>query len=646
LFAIVPGAIAAQPPKPYTPVTASSSQFCCLGRSVQLGLLLLPEQIVAANQPLLAGPVRVVTEPNVLAAVKGEARVIGNTGDRATWQWTGESPELHIRASVSGDCDGFCWYDVELAPKQPLKLSAIRVEIPRLASTARYLHTANFTWTHFSQGLPEAGAKWSGSFMPYVWLGDEERGLAWCAESSQGWMIKDPAHALEVQTQGGVVRFQANLLDHEEVISHPLTIRFGLQASPVKPVSFAWRAKARIMHDVNFNYCQPGKDGRMRLDTLHEAGVKTVVFHDCWTDYYGKITTPYGEHLGQLISECHKRDMKLLVYVGYGLARQAPELQGHHDAWSVIPLMPWTTSYRREFREFDATCARSGWADWLVKGIDRLFTDYQLDGLYFDGTSVAWRCQNQSHGCGWKDGAGHLQVEYPLLAVRQLMRRIADTVHRHRPEAILDAHMSGMLTLPTISFCDSYWNGEQFEDYTAKNKFELPLHAFRTEFMGYAHGLDAEFLCYPNRPFTMEEAITLAWLHGVEVRPNSDTLPQVSTIWHAMDKFGTASATWLPYWAGSGAVAEEASVKISAYVKTGRALLFISHLKREPAQCRVRLDRRRLGLVAGELSAVDAITGAGVALEGDTLPLSFAGMTYRLVEVGSRQVAEKIGPRQ
>ena len=85
------------------------------------------------------------------------------------------------------------------------------------------------------------------------------------------------------------------------------------------------------------------------------------------------------------------------------LARNAPELKGHHDEWSVMPLIPWTTPYRTEFEAFDATCARSGWADWLVKGIDRLFAEYELDGLYFDGTSEAWRCENQAHGCGWKD---------------------------------------------------------------------------------------------------------------------------------------------------------------------------------------------------------------------------------------------------
>lgn len=646
LLALLPGRIllgadtkgsAAKPPVPYIPVKASNSQFRCLGRETKLGPLLLPQQITAANQPLLTGPVRLVAEPDILADLKGKGIVTERTADKATWEWSGESAAFRIAVHMTGECDGFCWYDIELSPKHPVKMSMLRLEIPRRAATARYLHAACFTWTYLTSGLPEYGGQWNDKFKPYVWLGDEERGLAWCAESDKGWRLKEPTHAVQAHTQGEVVTFSTTVLDHEETITTPIRLQFGLQASPVKPVSFAWRAKARILHGVNYQSYEPGPDGRTLLDTLREGGVKTVVFHQDWSEYYGQITPWGADQLRRLISECHKRGLKLIVYVGYGVARGAPELKGHHDEWSVMPLIPWTTPDRTEFEAFDATCARSGWADWLVKGIDQLFTEYELDGIYFDGTSEAWRCENQSHGCGWKDGTGKLRPEYAVLATRQMMRRIADVVHIHRPDAILDVHMSASLTLPTLAFCDSYWDGEQFETLKASDKFELPVHAFRTEFMGYAHGLNAEFLCYENRPFTLTEAIALAWVHGVEVRPFPSTLPQISPIWRAMDNFGTSSVRWLPYWSGSGAVAGDDSVKVSAYSQPGKALLFISHLKRAPLSTTLQLNRRRLGLAAGRLCAVDAISGASVALDSDTLPLSFDGMIYRLIEVRDKR---------
>jgi len=223
-----------------------------------------------------------------------------------------------------------------------------------------------------------------------------------------------------------------------------------------------------------------------------------------------------------------------------------------------------------------------------------------------------------------------------VLAVRQIMRRIADIVHRHRPDAILDAHMSASLTVPTLSFCDSYWDGEQYEGYTASDKVEIPLDAFCAEFMGWAHGLDAEFLCYVNRPFTYDEAIAMAWLHGVEVRPGSvDQLAMVGRIWQALDRFGVSSAKWLPYWKGSGVTCDDASVKASAFVKDGRALIFVSHLKREPLTTTLHFDRRKLGLRAGKLTATDAPTRQPLTLDATSLPVEFEGMGYRVIELAA-----------
>lgn len=625
------GAQSAEPPKPYTPVEGTLGEFRCLGRTVTLGDLALPEQIRAAGKNLLAAPVGLFSEPDIFAGLKCAQQVVANNGDSATWQATGETTDVAITSKMTADCDGLCWYEIELTPKHPIALRSLGIQIPRTATTARYLHSANYSWSNVSQGLPELGGKWNSPFMPYVWLGDDARGLAWCAESDEGSQLIDPARALRVETHGDVVQLKIFMLDHETTIDKPLTLRFGLQAGPVKPVSFAWRSSARILHDIHYASCQPGPDGRCELDTFRDGGVKTVVIHDSWTKYFGQMVPADAAQLRQLIDACHNRDMRLLVYVGYGVARTAPELQGKHGEWSVVPLIPWEPTHKPETRSFDAACANSGWANWLVTGTDKLFSDFDLDGLYFDGTSEAWPCQNEAHGCGRKDAEGNLHPTYPMLAARRLMRRMADTVHRHKPDAILDVHMSSNYTLPTLAFCDSAWNGEQFESHTTAEHFKVPLHAFRTEFMGYAHGLDTEFLCYENRPFTFDEAIALAWVHGVEVRPYPQNLPKVSPIWRALDHFGIADARWQPYWSGPIATADSPAVKISAWTKDAKALLFISHLERKPSDVIVRVDAGRLRLKS--FTAQDALTGEPLAAEGGVIKLSFSGMSYRILEI-------------
>ncbi|HSU55583.1 MAG TPA: glycoside hydrolase domain-containing protein, partial [Candidatus Dormibacteraeota bacterium] len=451
-----------------------------------------------------------------------------------------------------------------------------------------------------------------------------------------GWRLAEPGRALEVETSGEVVWFRARFLDHHESIREPLVLRFGLQPGPVKPVSFGWRANARILHDIHYDSCRPGTNADCELDRIAKGGARTVVIHDSWTSYFGQMIPADAARFRELIEACHKRGLRLLVYVGYGLARNAPEMQGHHDEWSVLPLIPWDPGYKPRERGFDATCANSGWADWLVAGTEKLFSEFDLDGLYFDGTSEAWRCQNQTHGCGWKDASANVHPVYPILAARQLMRRMAAAVRRHKPDAILDVHMSSNLTLPTLSFCDSLWNGEQFEGHTSGEKFQVPLHVFRTEFMGYAHGMDMEFLCYENRPFTFDEAITLGWLHGIEVRPYPQTLSHVTPIWRAMDQFGVARSKWQPYWSGSGATSPEPSVQISAWIRKNKALLFVSHLQRTNETVRIVLDGKKLGVELKRSQAWDALSGESLTLRNEAMEIPFSGMSYRMVVVKAK----------
>jgi len=593
--------------------------------------MLLPTQIIVGGDPVLAAAVRVIGEP-AISFSEGKTQLISKSGDIARWQWTCQGPRFDATVTMTADCDGFCWYEIRLEPKGPTKLSLLALEIPRIAKTARYLHTANYTWSNVSGGLAELGGKWSGGFVPYVWLGDEERGLALCAESDQGWRLSNPGQAMSVRSDKEVVVFRATLLDHEQTIDAPIVMRFGLQASPVKAVDFTFRAKARMLHDIHYESADVGADGKCELDRIRDGGAKTVVIHDSWTKYFGQMVPADVDRFRKLIDACHQRGLRLLVYVGYGVARNAPEMKEdkRHDTWSVLPLIPWDPGYKPEMRGFDATCAKSGWADWLVTGTDKLFAEYKIDGLYFDGTSEAWKCENESHGCGWRDSQGKLHPTYPVLAARDLMRRMADAVHKHNPDAILDVHMSSNMTLPTLSFADSAWNGEQFEGHTAGEKFSVPLSTFRTEFMGWAHGIDTEFLCYEKRPFTFNEAIALAWLHGVEVRPYPQNLSYVTPIWRAMDRFDVVHAGWMPYWSNPPATADDADTKVSGWAYKQKALLFVSHLQRKPATVHLRLAK----LIAGTLGARDAIKDSPISIDDQgRFDLSFQGMEYRLVEV-------------
>src|SRR5438445_329031 len=105
------GLCAAELPKPFTPIKATAKEFRCLNRKIDLGNFLLPMQIIAADKPLLSAPIQIISEPDVFSTAKGRVKILEKNSQRARWEWNGESVEFLIDAKMSGDCDGFCWYE-------------------------------------------------------------------------------------------------------------------------------------------------------------------------------------------------------------------------------------------------------------------------------------------------------------------------------------------------------------------------------------------------------------------------------------------------------------------------------------------------------------------------------------------------------
>jgi enoyl-CoA hydratase/carnithine racemase len=200
--------------------------------------------------------------------------------------------------------------------------------------------------------------------------------------------------------------------------------------------------------------------------------------------------------------------------------------------------------------------------------------------------------------------------------------------------------MSANLTIPTLAFCDSYWDGEQFEGYTAGQKDPralLPLDSFRAEFMGRQFGLRPEFLVYEGRPFTPDEALAVTLLHDVMVRPSGlgEKLEKVAAVWKAHDEFGVERAEFLPYWRNQDVlqVTPEA-VCVSAYRRAPAGLLLvISNLGKAEVEAKVSLQLEKLGLPASGLQAVDMLTRTPVACSAGTVTRRLGPLQWSLVRV-------------
>ena len=395
----------------------------------------------------------------------------------------------------------------------------------------------------------------------------------------------------------------------------------------------AW---ARFVPGAFGNALQLGFD-RPILDHLAEAGVRTICFHEQWTDAESYTRTAYDSELRSLVKACHDRGMKILLYLGFLISDLAPEFDEWADRCIVEP--------RRGYEPYEyppqppqralVVCYNSPWQDFLAEGVAELMSGYDVDGVYLDGTANPWACANARHGCGYLDAEGQRVQTYPILATRSMMRRIYTTVRNHKPDGQVNVHQSTCMTIPTLSWSTSYWDGEQFGSIKADHFAlqTLPLDAFRTEFMGHQWGVPAEFLCY-HQPFTFDQACALCLLHDVPVRPNGlgPTLELQSKLWRWAERFGRRQARWIPYWRSDEyARATDEAVLISLYHHgTNGVTAVMANMGADPVSTQVQFGLAKLGL-SDEVRAENVMTGEQQHVRQGSVKLELPSLAWRML---------------
>lgn len=380
-----------------------------------------------------------------------------------------------------------------------------------------------------------------------------------------------------------------------------------------------------------FALYEPGPP-RTVLDRLAELGVRTIVFHEHWTDIQNYTSTTHGDELRRLVAACHARGIRLLLYFGYEMSDIAPEWDRYSDECLVYPRaggykrLPEQTAY--------IVCYRSHWQDFMAEGIARMMDEFDIDGVYLDGTANPWGCANRAHGCGYERQDGTVGPTYTFFATRDMMRRIYTIVKTRKPDGLVNVHQSTCMTIPTLAWATSYWDGEQLGGIEVGPwALEvLPLDSFRCEFMGHQWGVPAELLCY-GQPYSYEQATAISLPHDVLVRGSlGGSLELESKLWHAMDDFGRREASWQPYWANEHLVTcEPAEVKVSLYVRHGRGCIaVVSNLGRRHCRADVRLRTAAMGLPS-PTAATDVLSAETIPVRDGRVTLELDPLAFRVL---------------
>ena len=624
----------------------------CWGRTYRFAPGSLLESVTAASSGILHAPVRITAVAGGRSLRFAAEAIDEVASDRhevvLEQRLTAANLDLRVQAHV--EFDGMIRFDVEVSATDAVDLDSLSIEIPVRAEHAGYLYHFPGAWgtARNAGALPDTAVKMG--FRPYLWLGDDDRGLAWFSESDRDWQVAPGTPATEIVRDGDRVVLTLHLISSPMRLApesqrplawdtapelenavirdaaitgergeryQPLRYTFGLQATPVKAnEQGAWDYRCIHVGPAPPAFTEPLTLSPRFLDRCVQAGVRTVVLHQFWTDIEAHTIPVDRERLHEWVEACHERGLKILLYYGFLISSAAPEWRDFGAGCLTTPAYgyPLFRDAPQPDQSAWVVCLNSAWQDFVADAIARAMDEFGIDGVYLDGTEFPAGCINTLHGCGSARPDGSIAKSYPIFGVRSAMRRIHNAVTSRNPEGQVNVHNSTCMVMPTLGFATSYWDGEQFQDVRGIDNAatQLPLDAFRAEFMGRQWGVPAEFLCY-GQGFTFEQAWAITLIHDVPVRPMSrpglEELELASRIWRLMNDFDRGKAEWLPYWSNAEYVRSDSpGIYVSLYRHPDNGVLaVVSNLNRERTTFALTVNWDLLGMDHASVSIVDAL---------------------------------------
>ncbi len=648
---------------PWTPLIAEQNpdgtvEVRVWGRRYVFGSTPFVQHIETRGADILASPITLNCRANdkAIAWRDGRSRLKEACKTAASLEQTFEDDRATLRIDTTIEYDGYMIFDCELKARRDLSVENLTLEIPLLTRHATlcfgyfvYPEDPEIPMANSFRGAVRGDLAFR--FSPDIWLGNEERGLCWQAESDQHWHYADEQKAIEILPRGEITTLRAHLVEVPTRLAEgeALYYRFALMATPVKPVlRDSWDFRLVRSEPVGADLDLPDRttDGKPTLQHYAETGMRHLFtwVNDAWP-YPVPVHDKFARALHRLINHVHAHGLKMYNYVIHErFPTNVPEYDIHGLHMSNRPLKsyvahgprdpdqerpgPVTLKYGANSQGCVTYCPKSkALQDACVHSLARRLDEYGDDGVYLDGTAAHLvACENTLHGCGYRAEDGSIRPTYPVFASREFIRRIYTLVKQRRPDGIMDVHSWSNNPGP-LAYGDMLWTGEQFwhlkgtrgptDGYVSG---VLPLDMFRAEYMGRAIGIAAETLSYRLGPRMKVAAISL--LHDLPPRGNTADEPYfkvLSKLWKLRDRFGAKEAEKLFYWENQDYVTVSPEKCYSTLLKhpENGVLAFISNLNRDERTVAAQVNLNKLGLSDQAVEVFNALTDESVAMTAD-----------------------------
>jgi len=478
---------------PFEPIRVQGQKISTILRTHTLNNLGLFDQIESLNKPLLKAPIRL--EVNGVAVAGKKLRFVEKRPTRVVT----ESRWATGTARSEWDYDGMLKWTLDIQPSKEA-VESMTLIIPLDGKLMPLMHTCTdgirFNYAGFTpsgQGRVWDGTKAArnsliGSYVPYIWVGAEERGLAVFGENDKGWGRNPKVPCQELVRNGDTLELRLNLIATPTKVEQPRRIVIGFQTTPTKPMPDGWRTwtMAGGWHkdvQVDFRFsgtcysygtmgpcyelCPRNDDFSLyeKFAETRKTGVIDKKFIDEWMkgypppdEYSARFQRGSVEGMfGILETKPDGIHSRVLQYTnGRGVRLDTPDGQTFLDEWhrDAFPPRKWgfNTSV---WYDLDPVESFRDYAMWYYqKMLDSWLDDINWDDMFmqanFDtvGTDA------------YELPDGTIQPSCGLFNMRELIKRTAVLQHEMKKRGYNQPHMTNGEIVPVLSFAGTQLSWE------------------------------------------------------------------------------------------------------------------------------------------------------------------------------------------
>ena len=649
--------------EPFKPLQVEGTTVKALLRDHKLNELGLWEQVFSEGRPLLSGPMalRASVDGQEVTWEAEQLRFTETKPSNATAQAVWRGKGISGRTISRFDYDGLMTVELKLGENEEATIDRLDLVVPVRSKEAWLMHATGAGFSkNYGGKIPEgSGEVWNNTeaetyglpnqFLPYVWIGGTRRGICWYADSDKNWVVGEDEREVSLVRDGDTVSLVLHLVGKPAKLDRERTIEFGFQASPVKLRPKDWRswnfywgaARPHTRHIQILGCCPywgavttsgdvyPRNRDFSFIERLVAINKQRKISADDrrflaeWDRGYRqkkhlefyKRCTAYG-------FRCAATANLMIPYTNIrGVRETLPEFLLFQDEWLTMSYSSrkWRDEDKSEVK-IEPVRSHQDYALWYYKKMMDLGF---AAGIYWDLSFAVANYNLLSSSAAYRADDGTIHPGVGITSVRELIKRAAVMYRQAGRVPYHVDHMSNNAIIPKQAFTTIQLDWELkygTDDFQDKFSEDYILATTIGEQAGTV-------------------PLVLTGIKGVESKEQSTWLTRTLLgtllvydlrayfsfkVDQALTKrtfgfvydfgYGQPDCKVYLYWHDPPFKVNRKDLRCILFERSGRLMLVATDFG-DGGPCRVTIDRTRLGIGAGELTAANQETGEKTPLE-------------------------------